>query len=126
MNTMAMIDYFHFNLSTRDFDRLSRTLSFSFAEIQKAQDYEGSQSVGRDTEEVTISGNITTLRGGLRPLAELEAIAKRKEAVPLVMGYGDILGVFKITKITENRSIFLEDGKSLFVEFSVELKRIGK
>lgn len=126
MSTMAMIGDFAFNLSTRDFYRLSRTLNFSFAEIQKAQDYEGSQSVGKDTEEIGISGSITTIRGGLRPLAELETIAKRKEAVPFIMGYGDILGDFKITKISEDRSVFLEDGKSVMVEFSIDLKRVGQ
>lgn len=126
MSTMALIDDFAFNLSTKDFDRLSRTLSFSFADIQKAQDYEGSQSVGKDTEEITISGSLTTVRSGLRPLSDLEAIAKRKEAVPFVMGYGDILGDFKITKISEERTKFLEDGKSVLVEFSIDLKRVGQ
>lgn len=124
--TMAMIDYFHFNLSNTDFERLSRTLNFSFAEIQKAQNYEGSQSVGKDTEEITISGSLTTIRSGLRPLADLETIAKRKESVPFVMGYGDILGDFKITKISEDRSVFLEDGKSVMVEFTIDLKRVGQ
>jgi len=126
MSTMALISDFAFNLSTRDFDHLTRTLNFTFAEIQKAQDYEGSQSVGKDNEEISISGSITTIRGGLRPLADLEIIAKKKEAVPFVMGYGDILGDFKITKISEDRSVFLEDGKSVMVEFSIDLKRVGE
>ncbi len=126
MSTMALIGDFAFNLSTRDFDRLTRTLNFSFAEIQKAQDYEGSQSIGKDTEEISISGSLTTIRSGLRPLRDLETIAKRKEAVAFVMGYGDILGDFKITKISEDRTKFLEDGKSVMVEFSIDLKRVGQ
>lgn len=126
MSTMAMIGSFTFTLPKKDFDRLSRTLNFSFAEIQKAQDYEGSQSVGKDTEDITISGSLTTIRSGLRPLSELETIAKRKEAVPFIMGYGDILGDFKITKISEDRTKFLEDGKSILVEFSIDLKRTGQ
>lgn len=121
---MAMIGDFAFNLSTNDFNRLSRTLNYHFAEIPKAQDYEGSQSVGKDTEEITISGDLITLRSGLKPLAALESIANKKQAVPFIMGYGDVLGDFKITKISEDRSIFLEDGKSVRLEFSIDLKRV--
>ncbi|MFZ5375298.1 MAG: phage tail protein [Campylobacterota bacterium] len=121
---MAMIDDFAFDIRTNDFDRLSRSLSYSFAEIPKAQNYEGSQSVGKDTEEISLSGSHITLRSGLKPLAALEAIANKKQAVPFIMGYGDVLGDFKITKISEDRSVFLEDGKSLRVEFSIDLKRV--
>lgn len=121
---MAMIGNFAFDIRTNDFDRLSRSLSYSFAEIPKAQNYEGSQSVGKDTEEISLSGSHITLRSGLKPLAALEAIANKKQAVPFIMGYGDVLGDFKITKISEDRSVFLEDGKSLRVEFSIDLKRV--
>lgn len=121
---MAMIGDFAFNIATNDFNRLSRTLNYSFAEIPKAQDYEGSQSVGKDTEEISISGDLITLKSGLKPLAALEAIANRKKAVPFIMGYGDVLGDFRITKISEDRSVFLDDGKSVKVSFSIDLKRV--
>lgn len=121
---MAMIGDFAFDIRTNDFDRLSRSLSYSFVEIPKAQNYEGSQSIGKDTEEISLSGSHITLRSGLKPLAALEAIANKKQAVPFIMGYGDVLGDFKITKISEDRSVFLEDGKSLRVEFSIDLKRV--
>lgn len=124
MKTMAMIGDFAFSLSGTDFDRLSRTLTYSFADIPKAQDYEGSQSVGKDVEDITISGSLTTLRSGLKPLSALEAIANKKQAVPFIMGYGDILGDFKITKIGEDRSVFLDDGKSVKIEFNIDLKRV--
>jgi len=124
MKTMAMIGDFTFSLSGTDFDRLSRTLSYSFADIPKAQDYEGSQSVGKDVEEISISGSLITLQSGLKPLSALEAIANKKQAVPFIMGYGDILGDFKITKIGEDRSVFLDDGKSVKIEFNIDLKRV--
>lgn len=121
---MAMIGDFTFTLSRTDFDQLSRTLNYSFAEIPKAQDYEGSHSVGKDTEEITISGNLTTLQSGLKPLSKLEVIAAKKQAVPFIMGYGDVLGDFRITKISEGRSVFLDNGKSLKIDFSIDLKRV--
>lgn len=124
MSTMAMIGSFAFTLAKKDFDRLSRTLNFNFAEIQKAQDYEGSQSVGKDTEEITVSGSLTTTRSGLKPMQELETIAKKKEAVSFIMGYGEVLGDFRITKISEDRSVFLDDGRSVKVEFSIDLKKV--
>lgn len=120
---MAMIGDFAFDLNKKYFDRMNRTVSYSFADIPKAQDYESSQSVGKDVEEISISGNLVTLKSGLKPLAALEAIADKKQAVPFIMGYGDVLGDFKITKISEDRSIFLDDGKSLKVDFSIDLKR---
>lgn len=121
---MAMIGDFAFTINDKYFDRMNRTVNYSFADIQKAQDYESSQSVGKDVEEISISGNLITTKSGLKPLAALEAIANKKQAVPFIMGYGDVLGDFKITKISEDRSIFLDDGKSLKVDFSIDLKRV--
>jgi len=121
---MAMIGDFTFSLSRVDFDRLSRTINYSFADIPKAQDYEGSQNVGKDVEEISISGSLTTLRSGLKPLSALEDIANKKQAVPFIMGYGDVLGDFKITKISEDRSVFLDDGKSVKLSFDIALKRV--
>lgn len=121
---MALIGDFAFTLSKKSFNKLSRTLNYSFAEIPKAQDYEGSQSVGKDTEEISISGDLITLKSGLKPLAALEAIANRKEAVPFIMGYGDVLGDFKITKISQDQSVFLDDGKSVKISFDIQLKRV--
>lgn len=121
---MAMIGDFAFTINDKYFDRMNRTVNYSFADIPKAQDYESSQSVGKDIEEISISGNLITTKSGLKPLAALEAIANKKQAVPFIMGYGDVLGDFKITKISEDRSIFLDDGKSLKVDFSIDLKRV--
>jgi phage protein U len=121
---MAMIGDFAFNLNDKYFDRMNRTMTYSFADIPKAQDYESSQSVGKDVEEISISGNLITLKSGLKPLAALEAIADKKQAVPFIMGYGDVLGDFKITKISEDRTVFLDDGKSVKIGFDIDLKRV--
>lgn len=125
MNTvMAMISTFAFDLSSRDFNRLDRTRSYNFAEIQKAQDHPGLQSIGKDMEEITISGSLTTLRSGIEPLEELYAIADVKEPVPFVMGYGVVVGDFLITKIAEGKSIFLDDGVHMQLEFTIDLKKV--
>lgn len=125
MNTvMAMISTFAFDLSSRDFNRLDRTRSYNFAEIQKAQDHPGLQSIGKDMEEITISGSLTTLRSGAEPLDDLYTIADQKEPVPFVMGYGVVVGDFLITKISEGKSIFLDDGVHIQMEFSIDLKKV--
>lgn len=125
MNTvMAMISTFAFDLSSRDFNRLDRTRSYNFAEIQKAQDHPGLQSIGKDMEEITISGSLTTLRSGVAPLDDLYTIADQKEPVPFVMGYGIVVGDFLITKISEGKSIFLDDGVHIQMEFSIDLKKV--
>lgn len=125
MNTvMAMISTFAFDLSSRDFNRLDRTRSYNFAEIQKAQDHPGLQSIGKDMEEITISGSLTTLRSGIEPLEELYSIADVKKPVPFVMGYGVVVGDFLITRISEGKSIFLDDGVHMQLEFSIDLKKV--
>lgn len=121
---MAMIGDFAFNLDDKYFDSMNRTVTYSFADIPKAQSYEGSQSVGKDIEEITIGGNLITFKSGLKPLSALEAIADKKQAVPFIMGYGDVLGDFKITKISEARTVFLDDGKSVKIGFDIDLKRV--
>lgn len=125
MNTvMAMISTFAFDLSSRDFNRIDRTRSYNFAEIQKAQDHPGLQSIGKDMEEITISGSLTTLRSGIAPLDDLYTIADQKEPVPFVMGYGIVVGDFLITKISDGKSIFLDDGVHMQLEFSIDLKKV--
>lgn len=121
---MAMIDTFVFSLSQTDFDRLNRTRNYNFAEIQKAQDHAGLQSLGKDIEEISISGSLTTIRSGIDPLGALYTIADKKEPISFVFGYGAILGDFVITKIDEVRSLFLDDGRSIKFEFTIELKKV--
>ncbi|MFY9141459.1 phage tail protein [Sulfuricurvum sp.] len=122
--TMAMLDTFIFSLSKTDFDHLSRTRNYNFAEIQKAQDHAGLQSLGKDVEEITISGSVTTLRSGIDPLEELYAIADKKDAVSFILGYGKVLGDFSITKISEDMELFLDDGRHVKVGFSIDLKKV--
>lgn len=124
--TMAMLDTFVFSLSKTDFDRLSRTRNYNFAEIQKAQDHAGLQSLGKDVEEITISGSVTTLRAGIEPMDELYAIADKKEAVSFILGYGKVLGDFFITKISEDMELFLDDGRHIKDGFSIDLKKVYK
>lgn len=121
---MAMIDTFAFELSRNDFNRLDRTRNYNFAEIQKAQDHPGLQSLGKDTEEITISGSLTSLRSGIAPLDYLFTIADKKESVPFVMGYGVVVGDFLITKISEGKEIFLDDGVHIKMDFSIDLKKV--
>ncbi len=121
---MAMIGDFTFSLDKKSFDTLSHSKEYSFAEIPKVNYYTGEQSVGKDIEELSITGTILTTKGGLNPLARLFAIADLKQPVPFIYGYGEVMGDFKITKIKEDKSLFLDDGKAVRVGFNVELKRV--
>ncbi len=121
---MAMIGDFMFSLDKKSFDTLSHSKEYSFAEIPKVNYYTGEQSVGKDIEELSITGTILTTKGGLDPLARLFAIADLKQSVPFIYGYGKVMGDFKITKIKEDLSLFLDDGISVRVGFNVELKRV--
>lgn len=121
---MAMIGDFTFSFDKKQFDALSHSKEYSFAEIPKVNYYTGEQSVGKDIEELSITGTISTIKGGLNPLDRLFAIADKKQAVPFIYGYGEVLGDFKITKVKEDRSLFLDDGKSIRVGFNVEMKRV--
>lgn len=121
---MAMIGNFIFSMEEKPFNRFSRTKEYSFAEIPKVNYYTGEQSVGKDMESITVSGQIVTLIGGLNPLKALEDIADQKQAVPFIYGYGEVLGDFKITRVQQDRSKFLDDGRSLLVDFTIDLKRV--
>lgn len=121
---MAMIGNFIFSLSETSLETLSRNKTYSFSEKQKALSYSTFQAVGRMSEDISISGSTTTLRSGIEPLAVLFKVASEKKAVPLVFGYGAIYGDFIITKVSETRTIYLDDGRNVMVDFSFELKRV--
>lgn len=124
MQIMAMIGNFPFSLSKTSLETLSRNKTYHFSEKQKALSYSTFQAVQRENEEISISGSTTTLRGGIEPLQNLFKVASEKKAVPLVFGYGAIYGDFIITKISENRTIYIDDGRNIKVDFTLELKRV--
>jgi len=121
---LAMLDFFIFDLKTIDFNKLSTRRTYNFAEIQKAQDHAGLQSLGKDMGSLTIVGSTTTLRSGLNPLQDLYAIADQKLPVSFIYGHGDILGDYLVVDISEDRSVFLEDGKNVIQDFTIELKKV--
>ena len=121
---MAMIGDFQFTIEKKPFNKFSRTKEYSFAEIPKVNYYTGEQSVGKDTETLNISGQLITIKSGLNPLERLYQIADKKQSVAFIFGYGEVLGDFKIIKVQEDKSLFLEDGKSVKVDFSIEMKRV--
>lgn len=121
---MAMIGDFPFTIEKKPFNKFSRTKEYNFAEIPKVNYYTGEQSIGKDTETLNISGQLITIRSGLNPLEKLYQIADKKQSVPFIFGYGEVLGDFKIIKVQEDNSLFLEDGKSVKVDFSIEMKRV--
>lgn len=124
MSVMAMISDFVFTMNETDFNALTKNCSYGFAEIQKAQDYAGTQSTGKEAEDISISGSVTTLSAGINPLMALYKIASKKEAVSFILGYGLVLGDYVITKISENESIFLDDGCAIKVDFTIDLKKV--
>lgn len=121
---LAMLDFFIFDLKTIDFNKLSTRRTYNFAEIQKAQDHAGLQSLGKDMGSFTINGSTTALRSGLNPLQNLYTIADKKLPVSFIYGYGYVMGDYLIVDISEDRSVFLEDGKNVIQDFTIELKKV--
>lgn len=75
------------------------------------------------TRSITIDGaTLPKSTSGLKSLDQLRTILVSQMARPLTTGYGDYLGEFVLTEISDERSAFLPSGEFLGQTFSLKLE----
>jgi len=108
-----------FEIKKREFEKINRTLSFTFAKKSRLGKNPTFQSVNGYEESFEIEGKlISRSNSDLKPI---ESLAKKKEPVRLTLGSGESLEVI-IEKISEGRSCFMDNGHYVKNGFKISLR----
>lgn len=123
---MKMLSWgsFVFSLPTLAYQELSRKVGWRFAENARVGARPADQYLGRDAETVELKGVIVGPIGGKRSsLDTLESMADTGRGYPLVTGSGRVLGTFKARSLSDDQSLFFEDGEPRKTDFALSLSR---
>lgn len=97
---------------------------FGISENSRIKNYPAFFKNSLGTQTITIDGNTLPYNGDKQnSLKKLYELANAGLAYSLVTGHGKYLGKFIIIKISENRSIFTDNGLFFTQSFTLELKR---
>lgn len=117
---------YYFNLDTAAFDELSRKTGFRWAGQERLTRDIAQQAVGQGEDTLSIKGAIFPgFKGGLKQLDTLRSIGRRLQPVSLTTGYGNVLGTWCLTSVSEDQSALLAGGIPRKQAFSLEFVKYG-
>lgn len=106
--------------------QLQRTSRYKWASNKPIGQGPRYQFLGEDTAEIQIKGILYPEFTGARAnLDILRAMSSSGRAHVLISGYGEILGHYFISQISETQSQFLKDGAAQKIEFTLHLTRLS-
>ena len=120
-NYMAKLGDFKFCISQVEYNSLKRSFNFSFNKSDCLKEYPKYHSSGMWEENILLSGEALIKK--LEEINPLLDMAKKKEPILFVTGYGEIFGKVIILSIDLDQSFFITDGMFLKQEFSLKMVR---
>lgn len=122
MSQQAALGDFVFSIQNdMAFDSWTRTSDGGFVGIERANQFPASQQTGRGLDTLTLSGQKIGLSDG-KAMDKLRSLQGTGRPQSLVMGTGEVLGQWKIMRVTERRSRVIDDGRSMVTDFTVDLE----
>ena len=127
---MARLGGFQFGLDTAAFQKLQRTSTFSWQAKNRIGRQPAQQNTGRGADTIALDGVIFPhWRGGLGQMDMLRRMASDGDPFPLVYAFetaGQYCGLWCITNIEEERTVFFEDGTPRKIDFKLSLVEYGE
>ena len=116
----------YFNYQTIGFEGLERESAYNIATLSRLGRRDALQAVTITAEFLRLQGAIfPAWKGGLKQLDVLRTIATKMQPVNLTTGYGSVLGVWYIMRITEDQNALIPQGAPRKQAFTIELSRYG-
>lgn len=117
---------FYFNLDTVAFNQLKRTKAYTWAAQERLSRSKAQQAVGLGDDKITLDGVVfPTFRAGIGQLQRLRSIAEQLKPLTLTTGYGEVLGNWCLTSITETQEALMAGGIPGRQTFTLELVSYG-
>ena len=116
-----------FGVDSAAYDELQRAAEYRWAAQQRLGRSPARQWLGPGEETIRLGGTIYPVRRRAEEeLKALRAEAAKGEPLRLMLGTGEILGLWTIERIRETGSVFYQGGVPRKVEFEVELAWYGE
>lgn len=117
---------FYFNLDTAGFQELKRSTNYNWTGQDRLSRTKAQQGVSIGEERITLTGAIyPTFKGGIGQLQRLRSIGKQLKPLSLSTGYGETLGTWCLTSISEEQSSLLAGGIPGKQGFTLEFVSYG-
>lgn len=124
---MLRLGDFRFAITTAAYDSLSRQTAYSWPSQVRLWNDQVLQYVGRGEDTLSLKGAVYPhFQGGLQQIAQLRQQAYNGQPLDLVTGYGEYLGRWAITQISEEQDTPTPYGAPLRQVFGLSLSRYGE
>lgn len=129
---------YHFGLSTAAFDSLRRQTTFGIDTVPRLGRPDAAQAVSMGSETLALAGTVyvaadkpkrtggtTAAESDREQLNALRAIGRALKPVQLITGYGEVLGRWYMTSLSEEQGSLRLGGLPRKQTFNLEFKRYG-
>lgn len=122
---MLALGFFIFRQQTLPYQSLNRANTFNWQSNNRVGDLATYQFLGRANETIEIAGELyPEITGGQLSLLAVRKMAELGTPWPLISAGGLILGVYVITSVTENGTLFYSDGSPRKINFTLKLTEV--
>lgn len=122
MRQQMALGGFIFGLATEfPYDRLERSSSGGWVDLDIIASKPKSHQTGQGLEELRLSGKAMRATGMAR-LDQLRELQNARTPHPLVDGIGRNWGRWRVDKVSESQSNIIDDGTAMLIEWTLELK----
>jgi len=117
---------YHFGLSAAAFSTLKRQTSYGISAAARLNRKEAAHAVSQGGDTLSLSGVVyAAAQRGAREIDKLRAIGNALEPLLLTTGYGEVLGHWYMTSISQELDGLMADGAARKHIFNLEFKRYG-
>lgn len=122
---LMILGPYPFILQTLPYQGLRRSAEYRHPTQSRVGARPRTQYLGPGADLIELTGILMPeLTGGQLTLDALRLLALAGKAWPLIEGTGRILGLFVIEQVEESGSMFLANGASARIEFTLRLRRV--
>lgn len=116
---------FRFGLGQAAYDSLQRQTRFGVASQDRLTRRPATQGVGMGSDTITLKGAIFLARHGAGHLDRLRALGDALQPLTLTTGFGQMLGRWMLSSLSEEQDGLFTDGAPRRQQFTLELTRYG-
>lgn len=123
---MALGD-FRFSMDTAAYNRIAYTAAYRWAKQDRVGRNPAAQFTGPDLQTIDLSGTIYPhFAGGLGQTRAMRTMAAQGTPLVLVSGRGKVIGRVVILEVTEEQTVFFDNGLPKRVDFTLRLQEYGE
>lgn len=127
MSTMMGLGNYRFSLNTSAYQQFRRSIEYRWQSQERQQNNPAMQYLGHGMEQIDLEGTIyPEFRGGLDQIEDMKGAADKGEPLLLIDGMGSIWGRWVITRLEENREVFLKGGIPRKINFRMSISKYGE